>query len=121
MIVGDTNTFAIESEISVAYERLSQRALGFFALHVGGRCYGVRDWDATLLACSFDGVGRRIRDRGAHAADAIADVDAEALAMAFSRAVYIEHDENEFFLGMQERPFRDLIHIQQAYVGTRRG
>ena len=110
MIVGDINIFAIESEISVAYERLSQRALGFFALHVGGRCYGVREWDATMLACSFDAVGRRIRDRGAHAADAIANANAVALAMAFSRAVYMEHDEKEIFLGMQDRSFCDLIH-----------
>jgi hypothetical protein len=110
MIVGDPNTFAIESEISVAYERLSQRALGFFALHVGGRCYGVRDWDATMLACSFDGVGVRIKDRGAHAAGAIADRTAEVVAKAFSRAIFMEHDSNEIFFGMQSRTFSDLIH-----------
>ncbi len=113
MIFGDTNTFAIESEISVAYERLSLRALGFFALHVGGRCYGVRDWDATMLACSFDSVGARIKDRGAHAPGAIADGDAEVVARAFSRAVYMEPDPNELFFGMQSRPFSDLIHSRK--------
>jgi immunity protein 42 of polymorphic toxin system len=110
MIVGDPNTFAIESEISVAYERLSQLALGFFALHVGGRCYGVRDWDATMLACSLDGVDVRIKDRGAHAAGAIADGAAEVVAKAFSRAIYMEHDPNEIFFGMQSHTFSDLIH-----------
>jgi hypothetical protein len=56
MIVGDPSVFAIESEITRAYERLSFRALGYFVIYVCGRSYGVRAPDATMLACSFDAV-----------------------------------------------------------------
>jgi hypothetical protein len=51
-----------------AYERLGFLALGFFVIHIGGRCYGVRAQDATMLACSFSKVERRIAERGLHTA-----------------------------------------------------
>ena len=56
MIIGDPKVFAIESCISIAYEELGARALGFFVIHIGGRCYGVREPDATWLACTSAGV-----------------------------------------------------------------
>ena len=65
MIVG-TDTFAIESGISEAYEHPSLRGLGFFQIRLAGIAYGVRSMDATLLACSFDEVAKRVRDRGTH-------------------------------------------------------
>jgi immunity protein 42 of polymorphic toxin system len=37
MIVGNPSIFAIESQITKAYESLSMRALGFFVVHIGGR------------------------------------------------------------------------------------
>jgi hypothetical protein len=60
MMIGNPGIFAIESEISRAYERLGLRALGFFVLHVGGRRYGVYEPEATMLANSFDDVQERI-------------------------------------------------------------
>jgi hypothetical protein len=54
MICGDPSTFAIESNISRAFHRLSSRALGRFTVHLRGRRYGVFEPDATLLACSLD-------------------------------------------------------------------
>jgi hypothetical protein len=111
MIAGNPFIFAIESEISVAYERLSRRALGFFAIHVGGRCYGIRTWDATALSAAFDGVVKRIARRGGHKAPAISGADAEAIVTAYIRAEYIDHDEEELFHGMRDGQFNNLIQL----------
>ena len=48
VMVGDPTLFAIESAITQAFERLGFRALGYFVVHLNGRCYGVRRPDATL-------------------------------------------------------------------------
>jgi hypothetical protein len=109
MIVGDPNLFAIESEITLAYDQLSQRALGFFAIHVMGRCYGVRNPDATMLACSFDEVGRRIARRGNHHPSFAMDATAENIAYSFRRAIYDETEEGELFFGMSVRQFTNAI------------
>jgi hypothetical protein len=109
MIVGNPSYFALESEITFAYKRLSQRALGFFAIHVGGRCYGIRAWDATMLATVFDGVSRRVAMRGRHTALSICNANSEALASAFSRATYVDHDPEELFFGMRDADFRTLL------------
>ncbi len=37
MIVGDPTQFAIESEITIAYDRLDLRGLGYFLIHLGDR------------------------------------------------------------------------------------
>lgn len=50
MIVGNPSTFAIESQITRAFERLSFRAPGSFTILVDGFRYGVYEPDATLLA-----------------------------------------------------------------------
>jgi Immunity protein 42 len=68
VIIGDIRTFAIESEITEAYERPCIRALGLFVTHVGGARYGVYDATASLLANSFDAVQSRIARRGLHTA-----------------------------------------------------
>lgn len=109
MIVGDPNTFAIESEITQAYERLGQLAFGFFVIHVMGRCYGVREPDATMLANSFDEVGRRIARRGSHSPSFPVDADARDIAYAFRRAVYGAHEDGELFFGLSVRQFTDAI------------
>ncbi len=56
MICGDINTFAIESFISIAYERVSFLAMGNFLIHINNICYGRREPDASLLACSYNKV-----------------------------------------------------------------
>jgi hypothetical protein len=109
MIVGDTNTFAIESEITLAYERLGQLALGFFVIHVMGRCYGVREPDATMLANSFDEVGKRIARRGSHTPSFPMDANADEIAYAFRRTVYGKCEEGELFFGLSVRQFTDSI------------
>jgi hypothetical protein len=76
MIVGDCRVFAIESGITEAWESLSQLALGYFVVHVGGRAFGVRQADASTLGCSFNEVGHRLRRRGTHVLPIALDVPA---------------------------------------------
>jgi immunity protein 42 of polymorphic toxin system len=97
MIVGSPSSFAIESSITDAYERLSFRALGYFVIHVGGRCYGVRKPDATMLACSFDEVQDRIACRGKYTAPFAGEADAGEIAEAFRNAIYSERQEEKYF------------------------
>ncbi len=109
MIIGDPNIFAIESEITLAYDRPSQLALGFFVLYVMGRCYGVREPDATMLANPFDEVGRRIARRGNHNPSFTKDANAQDIAYSFRRAIYDESGEGERFFGMSVRQFTNAI------------
>ncbi len=88
MIIGNKTTFAIESGITKAYERLGFRALGFFLVHIGGECYGVREPDATLLANAFDEVARMIADRGKHIAPFAAEPNARIIVDAIRKAIY---------------------------------
>ncbi len=80
MIVGDPNRFAIESTVSVAYERLSFLALGHFAIHLSGTCYGVRKPDATMIALSYDTVRSIIKNRGSHKEETVTDWTAGQVA-----------------------------------------
>ena len=96
MIIGDPSRFAIESEIADAYERLSFRALGFFMIHIVGCRFGVPDPEATMLACSFDAVQRRLTNRGKHVAS-FATETAAAIADAFRGAVYSEAPSASYF------------------------
>lgn len=93
MMVGDPERFAIESEISCAFESLSRRALGYFVLHIGGRRFGVLSPDATLLACSFDEVERRLERRGQHHAPEGLDLPLIELVERAETALYGWDDE----------------------------
>ncbi len=109
MIIGSPEKFAIESVITKAYERLSFRALGYFVIHIAGRSYGVREPDATMLACSFDEVSRWLVARGSHSSTFPIDASAEKIAYAFRRAGYAICEESETFFGMAARQFNDAI------------
>lgn len=99
MIVGNPSIFAIESEITRAYERPSQLALGFFVVHVAGRSYGIRKPDASMLGVSFDQVDKRIGRRGSHKPAFAMDANAADIAYSFRRAIYDESEEGELFSG----------------------
>jgi hypothetical protein len=103
--IGEPAAFAIESGIAKSYERLSQRALGFFVIHVGGVAYGVRAPDATLLACSFDAVQRRIERRGRHIAPFGEGATARAIAEAFLSANYTETPPGQLFFDVPADEF----------------
>jgi hypothetical protein len=108
LIVGDPSVFAVESSITQAYERLSLLALGFFVIYVGGRCYGRRTPDSTMLACSYDEVGRRIGMRGGHTGPFAADTDAGQIADAFRDAIYTGKTKEGYF-GIPVPQFCDMI------------
>lgn len=95
MLVGDPERFAIASHISCAYDSLSQRALGCFVLHIGGHRFGVLSPDATLLACSFDEVERRLERRGQHHAPEGLDLPLAKLVERAEAALYGSPDEGE--------------------------
>jgi hypothetical protein len=97
MMIGNLAIFAIESEITRAYESLGLRALGFFVLHIGGRRYGVHEPDATMLANSFDEVRARIASCGKHTAPFASEPDGGVIADAFRNAVYADEQEESFF------------------------
>ena len=109
MTVGDTSVFAIESEITRAYERPALRGLGFFVIHIAGQRYGTKAPDQTMLACSFDHVGIRIAERGAHQAP-FAEAVAIDIANAYTSAVYLENNGNETYFGMSEAQFAKTLH-----------
>jgi hypothetical protein len=97
MIVGSPCLLAIESGILEAYEQMSFRSLGFFVIHVGGRPYGRREPDSTMLACSFDEVERRIAERGRHTAPFATEPEAGKIADAFLNAIFADEQEERYF------------------------
>lgn len=109
MIVGNPDTFAIESEITLAYAPLNEMALGFFVVHVMGRCYGVRKPDATMLADPFNEVAKRIATRGSHNPAFPMTATAANVAYSFRRAIYDECEEGEVFFEMSVRQFTNVI------------
>lgn len=112
MIVGDRNIFAIESAITLALPGLGQRALGYFLIHIRGTCYGVREPDATLLACSFDEVGNRLTRRGTHQIPYLSCTSASEIVEAFLDACYRETSRIDYF-GMSQPGFSDLVYAKK--------
>jgi hypothetical protein len=109
LIIGNPSIIGIESSITRAYERLSFRALGFFVIHVGGRCYGVKSPDATLLANSFDEVERRVAMRGSHAVPFATEADAGKIADSFRNAIYADRQQESYF-DIPRSEFSQMIH-----------
>jgi hypothetical protein len=117
MIVGNPSVFAIESGITRAYEHVSFRGLGFFAIHAGGRSYGRRTPESTMLACSYDEVEKRITRR--HATSFGAESDGGKIADAFRTALYSDTPQENYF-GLPVSAFSDMInakHIMWAPDG----
>jgi hypothetical protein len=112
MVAGTPNTFAIESGITRAYERLGFRALGFFVLHLGGQRYGVHASDASMLACSLDEVEARLARRGSHIAPFATEVDGGKIADAFRDAVYAPDQEEKSFFGLLQPDFSGLLYAK---------
>jgi Immunity protein 42 len=113
MIIGNPFVFAIESSITRAYERLSLRALGSFVVHVGGLSYGVKREDATMLACSFDEVEKRLARRGKHTAPFAEELDGGKIADAFRKAIFTDDPSGSYF-GMLLAEFRELFYATRA-------
>ena len=110
MLIGDPSNFAIESCISIAYEELGARALGYFVIHICGRCYGVREPDATWMACSFDTVEKRIAQRGTHTAPFATEPNAGKIVDAYRDARHAPDQENDQFFGIPRSEFSDMFY-----------
>jgi len=70
----------------------------------------MRKPDATMLAVSFDEVGRRIVRRGHHNPSFAKTATAEEIAYSFRRAIYDESKDGELFFGMPVRQFADTVY-----------
>ena len=109
MIVGDPAIFAVESLLTEPVESVSQLALGFFVIHVGGRCYGVRTPDATMLGCSVDSARQRIIDRGCHVVELLQCEEALDIAEAYLAAMYDEARQAARFFGLSADEWSEQI------------
>ena len=109
MLIGNTSTFAIESQITRAYAQLSLRALGYFVIHLCGHCYGVNSPDATMLACSLNEVNDRIGRRGKHTAPFADKPSAGEIAHAIRDAIYAPDAEGKHFFGLPHAMFERMI------------
>lgn len=114
MIVGDASRFGLESEIAQAFEGLGQLALGFFAIHVNGLSFGVREPDASLLAVSYDEVGRRLQRRGRHVAPSLERSSPELIATAILGALYDPTCDEMSFLGRSRSDFTAEVKMSHA-------
>jgi hypothetical protein len=110
MIFGSASTFALESKITKAYDELGLRALGYFVVYLADHRFGIIAEDATLLACSFDEVSRRIAARGTHTASFATVTSAESIARALRDAMYAENQENAYFFGISQPNFCEQIY-----------
>jgi len=63
-----------------------------------------------MLACSFGEVENRIVRRGRHTAPFAIMPDAGSIADAYRDAIYAPNLETEFFFGIPQPEFRNLIH-----------
>ena len=116
MLIGNPAVFAIESEITRAYDRSSSRALGFFVLHVQGRRFGIKSPEASMLAVPFDDVAARILARGNHKVPC-AEANATEVAEAVTRAIYLDHSKDETFFGMSDAQFKRAIFSNRVLWG----
>lgn len=110
MMIGNRETFAIESSIFEAYDSPGQMALGFFVFYVGGRRYGYRERDSTLIGTSFNGVRRRIADRGNHKSPLPSDADAAEIATAVSHANSLDDMHDLLLFGIPWPQFSRILY-----------
>jgi hypothetical protein len=100
MIIGNPAQFAVEYSITEAYEILSQRALGYFVIHVFGTTYGIKTLNAALLGSAFYELKEIIERRGTHVAPFSSEPDATDIANGYLAAYNLDR-EHEIFFGMR--------------------
>lgn len=112
LLVGDPNKFAIESGITQAYARLSQRALGFFVIHIQGNIFGVQEPDASMLGCSLDAVADRIKRRGKHVSW-LAKESAPEILEAYRSILYIGDQPDRCFFSTDQKTFARHVYASK--------
>lgn len=113
MIIGDPCSFAIESSITVAFDRFAFVGLGSFVVHIGGHRYGDPDpEEGTLLSYAFEQIQSRLACRGRHTAPIASEPDAGRIADAHQDAyrdpIWAPDQEKEWFCGLSQEEFRAL-------------
>ena len=109
MIVGERSLFAIESEITRAVPNLSQRALGFFVIHISGRTFGIKQPDASMMGCSFNEVNDRLKRRGTHSTPVLDDIGAAEVAEAYLDAIHRDTVRTDYF-GLSRTKFVETVY-----------
>jgi hypothetical protein len=109
VVIGDPSVFALESEITRAFEPLSLCALGFFVIHVMGEIYGFREPGATILGTAINDIGARIARRGTHKPPFPMNANADEIAVAVRRSIYADCNEKELFFGLSQDYFAKTI------------
>lgn len=108
-IIGNPRTMAIESYIECPYEELGLRALGYFVIYVQGHSFGVKEPDASALACSFDEVKNRIERCNSHRVPFSAE-QAAAIMEAYITTIYDGPEEGQMFFGFTGDQFKHAIY-----------
>jgi hypothetical protein len=109
VIVGSRERFGIESQISVASPDGFERSSGYFVIYLGGKSYGVKEADASMLGCSFEEVRNRLGERGTHSLPFLSDLSAAAITDAFLDAIY-RNSIRDSYLGVTKSQFIKEIH-----------
>jgi hypothetical protein len=96
LLCGDKSRFAIESGISQFHTERSLLGLGYFVIHMNGVTYGVKEPDATALACSHQEVMKRLALKGIHRAEFGDRWDSYTLAYELHNFIYNPAQENDY-------------------------
>jgi hypothetical protein len=107
--VGNRDRFAIESQITTAYERIGWLALGYFNIFINGYRYGRHFSDSTLLGCSVDEIDNRLKNRGEHIVDFGSEPDAGKIAAAYRKAIYSPNGDDDIYFGRCRSDFTDFV------------
>jgi Immunity protein 42 len=110
ILIGDKSVFAIESDITCAYESKHFKALGFFVVHVAGLCYGVHSPEAAMLGWAYGEVKERVVKRGTHVAPFATEANAGKIANAFRVAIYAANQDQEEFFGIPQPDFKRIVY-----------
>lgn len=100
MIIGNVDTFAIESEIKNIENEKGLLALGYFNIIITGYRYGVKELDASYLAATYDSIDFRIKNKGKHSIPQLNKYNAQDIADAFRKAFYLDNLETDNFCGL---------------------
>jgi hypothetical protein len=107
MIIGN-KVFSIESYISSVNEHPSIRGLGYFIINIKNQVYGIKDDEATLLACSYDSMVNRFFDFGKHIiSEEINIMDGLEIAEYFEKILYDERYKSD---GRMDNKIKDMIY-----------
>lgn len=109
IVVGNTNLFAIESNVSVFYQSKGQLALGYFVVYIRDVCYGVKLIDATLLACSFYQIDDILKKRTSHTL-LFSEVDAQDLADMYLAVIYAENSGDCLYFGKSAQEIKQILY-----------